>query len=159
MRVRAPADADAAELVRMVDELNLHEGDPVGHFTEAHARADVIGPDAPVSALVAEGAGGLAGYIFWHFAYETAWAARGGFVSDLYVRPRFRGCGVGRALMEGAARAVAAEGGVFLWLTAYAANAGARRFYARIADIEEEGVVAYAITDEAFRRLARAGAA
>ena len=42
-------------------------------------------PGAPVSGAIAERDGALVGYALWHFAYETAWAARA------HKLPSFRG--------------------------------------------------------------------
>lgn len=149
---RAPLPAEAGELAAMVDELNLHEGDPTGAFTPAAALADVIAPGAPVSGAIAERDGALVGYALWHFAYETAWAARGAFLADLYVRPAARGRGAGDALLRHVARETEAAGGSFVWWTAYRRNEAARRFYRGRAE-EEDGVVAFAAAHERFTAL------
>lgn len=149
---RAPLSADAQVLAAMVDELNLHEGDPTGNFTAANAMADVIAPDAPVSGALAELEGAPVGYALWHFGYESAWAARGAYLADLYVRSEARGHGVGDALLRHVARATDASGGTFVWWTAYRTNERARRFY-RARAKEEGGLVAYAAAHEKFRAL------
>ena len=149
---RAPSPEDAAELAAMVNELCRHEGDPTGYFTEETAMADVIAPGAPVSGVVAEMDGEPVGYALWHFGYESAWAARGAYLADLYVRPEARRCGVGDALLRHVARAADADGGTFVWWTAHRVNARARRFYRDRAE-EEDGVVAYALTHEKFRAM------
>ena len=151
--IRKASEADIPDLIRMVDELNVHEGEPTGHLTADKARRDLIGPDAALGAFVAEADGALVGFAFWLSAYETCYAARGGFVNDLYVREAYRGGGVGRALLQAVARASAAEGGEFIWLTAYRSNDLAREAYRRIMDTEEENVVAYALTGDRFARL------
>ncbi|MEO0360450.1 MAG: GNAT family N-acetyltransferase [Pseudomonadota bacterium] len=150
--IRKPRPEDAAELAAMVDELSVHEGDEPGRFTPAKALADAIAPGAPLSAAVAEEDGVLVGYVFWHFGYESAWAARGSFVADLYVRASHRGGGIGDALLRAAAKATAAAGGTFLWWTAYRSNERARGFYRKRA-FEEDRVVAYAAAHEKFEAL------
>lgn len=95
----------------------------------------------------------MIGFAFWLSAYETCFAARGGFVNDLYVREQQRGGGVGKALLQAVARASAAEGGEFIWLTAYQSNTLARKAYRRMMDTEEENVVAYALTGDRFAQL------
>ena len=137
----------------MVDELNAHEGEPLGAMTPEKAMRDLIGPDAALGAFVAEVEAGLIGFAFWHASYETPYAARGGFVTDLFVRDAHRGAGVGKALLQAVARASAAKGGEFLWLTSFAHNDRARRFYRRLMDVEEDRVVAYALTGERYRAL------
>lgn len=136
----------------MVDELNLHEGDATGNLSTERALADIIAPDAPVSSLVAEQDGRLIGYALWCFSYETAWAARGAYLVDLYVRETARGEGVGGALLRAVARATRDSGGEFVWWTAYARNERARGFYRRRAS-EEPDVVAYAAAHAHFTAL------
>ena len=154
MIVRSPRTDDAASLVALVDALNLHEGDPRGHFDEAAVQRDVLAPDAPLNCVVADDAGALIGYAFWHFAYETAYAARGAHVVDLYVAEGNRGTGVGRGLLAAVAHQTKSKGGDYLWLTAYRSNAKARAFYRAVMNDEEDGIVAYALTGEPFAALA-----
>lgn len=150
--MRPPIAADAPTLSRLADDLSAHENEPRGWFTPQKALEDVIAPDAPVSALLAEVDDAVAGFVMWHFAYETPWAARGAFVTDLFVEERARGAGVAEALMRGVARAAADQGGSFIWLTTYRKNARARAFYRKIA-AEEDGLTAYAVAHERFKAL------
>ena len=150
--IRPPRPEEAEALAAMADALSAHEGDPTGGFTADHARRDVLAEGAPLRALVAEGAEGLDGFLFWHFAYETAHGARGGFVSDLFVREDARGRGVGRALLRAAARAVKAGGGEFLQLTALRRNAAALAFYGKVME-EDLKVTVFFAAWERFERL------
>lgn len=54
------------------------------------------------------------------------------FVENVVVRPEWRGCGVGEALMRFLEDRARAAGSVKLTLDTYAINAGARRFYERL---------------------------
>jgi len=54
-----------------------------------------------------------------------------GEISNLYVRPAVRNCGVGSELLAAAERALAADGAESVTLDVLAANDAARRFYAR----------------------------
>lgn len=151
--IRPAVKADIADLIVVIDELNVHEDEPTGHMTPEKAARDLMGPDAALGAFVAEAEGVLISFSFWHSAYETCYAAWGGFINDLYVRATHRGTGAGRALVQAVARAVAEEGGEFVWLTGYSHNDIARRFYKRLMDEEEERVVAYALTGDRFKAL------
>ena len=93
MRFIAPEPGHAEAFAGMMDELRAHLGDERGRFTAEVALADVIADDAPLSALIAVDGDRLLGLVMWHFAYETAFAARGGYVTDLYVREEARGRG------------------------------------------------------------------
>lgn len=151
--IRSASAADIPDLIRLVDELNVHEVEPTGHLTAEKAQRDLIGPEAAPGTFVADADGALFGFAFWLSAYETCYAARGGFVNDLYVREVHCGGGVGRALLQAIALASAAEGRKFIWLTAYQSNKLAREAYRKIMDTEEENVVAYALTGDRFAQL------
>ncbi len=150
--IRRPTEEDAADLTAMVDELNLHLGDPTGHFTTDHALRDVIAADAPLQSFVAGEIGSLSGYLLWHFAYESSWAARGGYICDLYVREPHRGSDLAHRMLCAAARAIDAGGGTYIWLTAHRTNDRARAFYRKHME-EADIIVAYAAAHEDFSAL------
>ncbi len=150
--IRRPTEEDAADLTAMVDELNLFLDDPTGHLTTEKVLQDVIAPDAPVQSFVAGETGSLSGYVFWHFAYETSWAARGGYICDLYVREPHRGSGLAHRLLCAAARDVDASGGSYLWLTAHRSNDRARAYYRKHME-EVDVILAYAAAHEDFKAL------
>lgn len=154
MIFRRPLPADAGALASLVEELSRAQGDPTGNFTADTALRDVIGPDAPMDCLVAEADGALVGFAFWHLAYESAHALRGGFISDFHVTEAMRGKGLADALLGAVAREVAAEGGGFLWLTAHKVNERARGFYRRHMQETDHTIVAFAV-GEGFERLLR----
>jgi ribosomal protein S18 acetylase RimI-like enzyme len=154
----APArPPDAADLARLMRGLNAHEGDPVGHATEAAMLRDVCAEGRAVDGLIARLGGAAVGMALFHPAYEAPYAARGSFVTDLFVAPEARRRGVGRALLAEAARTTAARGGTYLWLTALGRNAGARAFYRAVCDVEDDDIVVFALTRERFADLAREG--
>lgn len=43
--------------------------------------------------------GGIIGYVTWFYTYFT-WSGKGLYIDDLYVRPSYRGIGIGKQLME-----------------------------------------------------------
>ncbi len=150
--IRPPKPEDAEALAAMADALSVHEGDPTGNFTAEAALRDVIAPGAPVRCFVAEGEAGLDGFVFWHFAYETPYAATGGFVTDLFVRDEKRGSGIGRALLREAARTIVAEGGEFLMLTAFRRNERACSFYRSLME-EEAGLSIFFVAEASLDAL------
>ena len=87
-RIREAAPNHSAALALLVRALNQHQGDPSDHFDEATLERDVFGADPCLGALVAEDATGLIGYAFFRDGYESAYAARGVYLCDLYVGQR-----------------------------------------------------------------------
>ncbi|WP_142849762.1 GNAT family N-acetyltransferase [Telmatospirillum sp. J64-1] len=128
MTIRPAIPEDAAGLAELLNELDLHVGNPGGVFTAEKVLADGFGPEAAFHCLVAEGGTGLLGYLLWYPAYDTDLAARKMWVSDIYVRPAGRGKGVGAALLRAAAAEALARGWPSLELPAFAEES-TLRFY------------------------------
>lgn len=130
--VRPATIEDAPALALLVAALRAHQKDPIGHLNEAAIRRDGFGEEREFDILVAERDRRPIGYALFIEAYEPAFAARGLYLADLYVRPEARRSGAGRALV----RAVTEEAGrrerSFVWWTSLPGNADAHAFYAAI---------------------------
>ena len=94
--------------------------------------AALFAPDAVAHALVARLHGEPAGYAVFYRTFSTFVGRPGIFLDDLFVRPRFRKLGIGRALLTRVAE-IGAElgGGRFEWIT-LRWNENAFRFYRSI---------------------------
>ena len=113
-----PGRADDAPLVlALVRELAEYERAPEAcHATEAALRDTLFGAAPQAEVVVAEWDGAPAGFALFFHNYSTWEARRGLYLEDLFVRPAFRGRGVGRALLEHLARVAVARGcGRFEW--------------------------------------------
>ncbi len=151
-----PANAnDLDVLTALIADLNRHQGDPTEHMTRARVYTDVIGPERCLEALLAEVEGAVLGYVLYNSSYETAFAARGLYVQDLFVVPEARDRGVGRALVGAVARRARARGCAFVWWTSKPWNVEAHAAYARWG-LHTEPVNAHALFGEAFTALADA---
>lgn len=109
--VRPARADDVPEIVAMIHELAAYER----AAGEVEATGEAIGAalfaDSPAAfAHVAEVDGAAAGFALWYVSFST-WRARHGiYLEDLFVRPAFRGRGLGKALLAELAR-IAAERG------------------------------------------------
>ncbi len=70
---------------------------------EADLARDGFGPNPKFRALIAEWDGQPAGYAVF-FGYYSTWAGAGLYLEDVFVRPQFRGKGIGMALLAEVAR-------------------------------------------------------
>ena len=98
---------ELAEYERLLHEVNAHE--------EAIAAALFVA-NPRVFCAIAEADGAQAGFALWFYNFSTFLAKPGLYLEDLYVRPQFRGRGLGRALLAYLAKRAIAEGcGRFEW--------------------------------------------
>ncbi|MFI4914567.1 MAG: GNAT family N-acetyltransferase [Steroidobacterales bacterium] len=144
LKLRQAQRTDSAAIFGLIGELADFE----------QLRAEVTGTAAALEqhlfdepryarALLAEWGHDCAGFALYFFNYSTFRCRPGIYLEDLYVRPQFRGRGVGRALLA-AVEAVALEHGcgrlewsVLDW------NAAAIGFYRRFGARAIEGWTVY----------------
>ena len=103
--IRAAAPADATLIFALVCELADYENlqHEVAATPEAIAAA-LFAPEPRLSCEIAEWDGEPAGFSVWFLNYSTFRGRHGLYVEDLFVRPQFRGRGIGKALMARLAR-------------------------------------------------------
>jgi GNAT superfamily N-acetyltransferase len=117
VRLRFARQGDAALVLAFIRELAEYEQLP--HEVEANAEmlAETLfgeSPDAEV--VIAEVDGAPAGFALFFHNYSTFLGRRGLHLEDLFVRPAFRGKGIGRVLMAFLAKLAVKRGcGRFEW--------------------------------------------
>ena len=98
--IRPATVNDAGLLAGMIRELAEYERelDQVV-VTDADLVRDGFGREPKFRAVIAEWDGQAAGYALF-FGFYSTWEGRAGlFLEDLFVRPQFRGLGIGKALL------------------------------------------------------------
>jgi len=133
MRIRECVAADAAAIDTMFREFVAHLrsiGDRSHYrFGAEQYLVDGFGADPVFRGFIVEAdSGGPCGYVLFSRRYDGDYT-RSLYIVDLYVRPGFRGHGVGRQLM-GAVEDVARRAGItrLAW-DVHPENADAIRFY------------------------------
>jgi GNAT superfamily N-acetyltransferase len=155
-----PARADDAPLIlALVRELAEYErASEECRATEAALRDTLFGAAPQAEVVVAEWAGEAAGFALFFHNYSTWEARRGLYLEDLFVRPAFRGRGVGRALLEHLARLAVARGcGRFEW-SVLDWNEPAIGFYQALGARPMDGWTIMRVDGAALRALAGGGA-
>lgn len=111
--IRPATRDDVAIILTFIRELASYEREPDAVFaTEADLVRDGFSADSPrrFDCVIGSLDGEPAGFALYFHNYST-WRGRAGIhLEDLFVRPEFRGNGLGRALIEEVARLAVAEG-------------------------------------------------
>lgn len=158
LRIRPATTDDAELLANLVRELAVYEK------LEGHARAapddfrrHLFGPRPAAEAAIAEVAGEPVGFALWFTTFSTFRGQPGIYLEDLFIRPRYRGRGIGKALLTMLARLAADRGCGRLEWSVLDWNEPAIGFYRSIGARPVDGWTVYRIADEPLRRLAAAG--
>jgi len=159
LAIRPASVDDAGLLVRMIHELAEYERelDQVT-VTEADLVRDGFGREVKFRAVIAEWDGQPAGYAFF-FGFYSTWVGRSGlFLEDLFVRPQFRGLGIGKALLAHIAGLAREEQCFGVRWQVLDWNQAAIDFYKSIGATFLDDWRSVLLTDEPFQRLAEKAA-
>jgi len=115
--IRTAAPADAALILALVRELANYEN--LTHDVDASEEqiaAALFAREPRLFCDIAEWNGEPAGFAVWFLNFSTFRGRNGIYVEDLFVRPAFRGKGIGKTLMARlAARCVKEDYARFEW--------------------------------------------
>ena len=153
--IRPAAPADAGLVFAFVRELATYErlAQEVD-ATEGALAAALFGPNPRVLADIALWNGEPSGFALWFYNFSTFRGRHGIYLEDLFVRPAFRGHGIGRALLRHLARRCRAEGLARLewWVLDW--NEPALRFYRSLGAVAMDEWTVQRVTGAALERLA-----
>ena len=99
--IRPATAEDVPQILTFIRALAEYEREPEAVVaTEADLLRDGFGPNPFYWCLIAEQDGEPAGFALCFYSYST-WLGRPGvYLEDLFVLPRFRGLGIGKALLQ-----------------------------------------------------------
>ena len=115
--IRQAVATDVPQIGQLIRELALYQREPgKAVATDADLLRDGFGPNPRYFCLMAEWSGEPAGFALYFHNYSTWQGQWGLYLEDLFVRPAFRGRGLGKALLVELARIALREGcGRFQW--------------------------------------------
>jgi GNAT superfamily N-acetyltransferase len=117
LAIRDARPDDAALILEFI--ANLAEYERLAHeavATQDDIRRELFGPSPKVFCQIAEWDGQPAGFALWFYTFSTFVGRHGVWLEDLFVRPAFRGKGVGKGLLVDLARRCVREKlGRFEW--------------------------------------------
>jgi GNAT superfamily N-acetyltransferase len=117
LTLRPAAPADSQLIVDYIRELADFEREPgAAIVTEADIRRYAFGDNPLVHVTMAEWDGQPAGFALWFLNFSTWQGKPGIYLEDIFVRPTFRGKGIGTALLKDLAALAVREGWTrFVW--------------------------------------------
>ncbi len=151
-----PASIDDVPLIRaLIAELAEYERlADAAVATDDDLRAQLFGAQPAAEVLIGEVDGQAAGFALFFHNFSTFLGKRGLYLEDLFVRPAFRGTGLGKHLMAALARiAVQRDCGRFEW-SVLDWNAPAIGFYRRIGAVGMHEWTVQRLEGEALHALA-----
>lgn len=117
LNIRPATSSDVGLILQFIRDLAEYEREPQAvTATEEDLARDGFGPDPKFRVVIADWQGKPAGFALFFFNYST-WLGRPGlYLEDLFVRPEFRGKGIGKNLLLYLARLAVRENcGRFQW--------------------------------------------
>ena len=155
VRVRAASEADVPLILSFIKELAEYER--LSHevvATEESLREHLFGERPVAEVIVAEEGTDPAGFALFFHSFSTFLGRPGIYLEDLYVRPEFRGRGMGRVLLVHLARLARERGCGRLEWSVLDWNEPAIGFYRGIGASPVGGWTVYRVTGEALEDLA-----
>jgi GNAT superfamily N-acetyltransferase len=159
-RVR-PAKSDDAALIHGFI-LDLAEYEKLAHevmATEADTAEALFGPQPRVFCDIAEADGEAVGFALWFYNFSTFRGRHGIYLEDLFVRPKARGTGAGKALLRALAKRCMDEGLARLEWSVLDWNQTAIVFYDGLGATSKADWITRRLTGEALEKLAEAAPA
>jgi GNAT superfamily N-acetyltransferase len=153
--IRPAVLTDSALIYRFVRDLAEYEKllDSV-EATENDVTAALFGENPKAFCDIAELDGEPVGFALWFYNYSTFVGRHGIYLEDLFVQPRARGAGAGKALLANLARRCVDEGLGRLEWAVLDWNAPSIAFYDSLGADAMDAWIVRRMTGEALARLA-----
>ena len=155
VQLRSAQLTDVPDILALIRELAEYE--KLAHEAvadEATLAAQLFGDTPAAEVVIAEVDGQPAGFALFFHNFSTFLGKRGLYLEDLYVKPEYRGLGLGRRLMVHLAGvAVARDCGRFEW-SVLDWNAPAIAFYRELGALPMDEWTVQRVTGDALRALA-----
>lgn len=156
LSIRAATADDIPLITAFIRELAEYEKlDDEVVATEEQLRANLFGPAPQAEVLIADYAGEPAGFALFFHNFSTFLGRRGLYLEDLFVRPAYRGKGIGKALLVKLAQLAEQRGcGRFEWAV-LDWNEPAKDFYRNLGARHVEHWEIFRVAGSALTRLAK----
>jgi GNAT superfamily N-acetyltransferase len=153
--IRPARPEDAELLMTLVGELAVYEKlEHAVRATPEDLRNHLFGSHPAAEAAVAEVDGDPAGFAIWYATFSTFRGQPGLYVEDIFVRPKYRGLGIGKAIIAGLSKQALALGYGRVEWSVLNWNEPAIGFYRSLGARAMDEWTVYRIDDEPLEHLA-----
>lgn len=155
-RIRPAQSVDADVVLTFIRELAEYE--KLLHEVVASPediRQALFADGARVFCDIAEWEDQAAGFALWFYNFSTFKGRHGIYLEDLFVKPAFRGHGIGKALLENLAKRAVKERCARMEWSVLDWNSPSINFYKSLGAIAMDEWTGFRLTGEALQRLAR----
>jgi len=157
LSIRPARPGEASLVFQFVRELAEYEKlEHEVQATEAMIDAALFGEQPRVFCDIAEWDGEPVGFAVWFLNFSTFSGRPGIYLEDIFVRPAFRGRGVGRALMVHLARKCVENGWARMQWSVLDWNTPSIEFYKSLGGVLLDEWTVVRVSGDALTRLAKA---
>ena len=152
--IREARSGDAALVMEFIRALANYE--KLAHDVVTNEReiaAALFGPQPRVFCDIAEWNGEAAGFAVWFYNFSTFRGRHGIYLEDLFVKPDFRGHGIGKALLANLARRAVEQNCARVDWSVLDWNKPSIDFYEEIGARPVNGWYVYRLQDAALKKL------
>lgn len=154
IRIVPATEADVPVILELIRGLADYEKlAPMVTATEERLRETLFGAGRTAEVLLARDEGECVGFAVFFWTYSTFLAQPGLYLEDLYVKPHFRGKGIGSALLRRLARLATERGCGRVEWAVLDWNEPSIRFYKTLGAVPMDEWTNYRLTGEALERL------
>ncbi len=154
--IRPATRQDAAQVFAFIRDLAEYEKllDDVIATPDDIERA-LFAPQPRVFCDIAEWDGKPAGFALWFYNFSTFRGRHGIYLEDLFVKPAFRGNGIGKALLVGLAQRAVREGCARVEWSVLDWNEPSINFYKSLGAVPMDEWTIFRLTGDALQSLGR----
>jgi len=145
---------DVSDVIALIREFAAFEDlSDFCEVTEQTLTEAIFGEKAVADGLIARDSETPIGYAIFYPNFASFRGQRGLYLEDIYVQDKYRGQGVGEAMIREVARIGASRGFERLDLLVLDWNAPALKFYEKLGAVRDDNERHFKFTDAAFRSL------